>query len=115
MLPRRATGTCAASPRLATAALWTALLASLVSPSIGCERDAATATDCRALLDRIVALELAEQGFRDPVLTRRKQDSFARSLAVELARCEGLTLPAGARDCVAQAGSSEQISHTCLR
>jgi hypothetical protein len=80
-----------------------------------CAREPASAADCRALLDRIVALELAEQGFRDPVLTRRKQDSFARSLADELTRCEGLTLPPGARDCVAAAGSAEQISHTCLR
>lgn len=80
-----------------------------------CAREPATAADCRALLDRIVAIELAEQGFRDPVLTQRKQDSFARSLADELARCEGLTVPPGARECVAQASSSEQLSHTCLR
>ena len=102
MLPRRAT---------------TSLLAGLAALlGIGsCAREPASAADCRALLDRIVALELAEQGFRDPVLTRRKQDSFARSLADELARCEGLSLPPGARHCVAQAGSSEQISHTCLR
>lgn len=80
----------------------------------GCAREPATAADCRALLDRIVAIELAEQGFRDPVLTKRKQDSFARTLADELARCEGLSLPPGARECVAQAGSSEVLSHTCL-
>lgn len=79
-----------------------------------CEREPATAADCRALLDRIVAIELAEQGFRDPALTKRKQDGFARSLADELARCEGLTLPPGARECVAQASSSEVLSHTCL-
>jgi len=99
MLPRRATGSL------------TAALAAL----LGCEREPATAADCRALLDRIVALELAEQGFRDPVLTQRKQEGFARSLADELSRCEGLTLPPGARACVAEASSSEHISHTCLR
>lgn len=82
---------------------------------LACQREPATAADCRALLDRIVAIELAEQGFRDPVLTRRKQDSFARTLADELARCEGLSLPPGARECVANAGSSEVLSHTCLR
>jgi hypothetical protein len=98
--------------RRATGPLATALTTLL---GCGCEREAATAGDCRALLDRIVAIELAEQGFRDPVLTKRKQDSFARSLADELARCEGLTLPPGARDCVAQASSSEQLSHSCLR
>lgn len=99
-------------PRRATASLIAGLAALLGSGS--CAREPASAADCRALLDRIVALELAEQGFRDPVLTRRKQDSFARSLADELARCEGLTLPPGARECVAEAGSSEQLSHTCL-
>lgn len=90
------------------------VLAALALLLGGCAREPATAADCRALLDRIVAIELAEQGFRDPALTKRKQDSFARSLADELARCEGLSLPPGARECVAQAGSSEQLSHTCL-
>lgn len=81
----------------------------------GCRGEPASAADCRAILDRIVALELAEQGYRDPALARRKQQGFAHSLAAELTRCEGLPLPPGARDCVARATSSEQISHECLR
>lgn len=80
-----------------------------------CRGEPASAEDCRAILDRIVALELAEQGYRDPALARRKQEGFARSLAAELTACEGLPLPPGARDCVARATSSEQISHECLR
>jgi hypothetical protein len=104
------------SRRRATGSLTAALAAGLTAAlGGGCKREPATAADCRALLDRIVAIELAEQGFRDPALTQRKQDSFARSLADELARCEGLSMPPGARACVAQAGSSETISHTCLR
>lgn len=75
----------------------------------------ATAADCRTILDRIVALELQEQGFRDPVLTRRKQEEYARRHAPDLARCEGLRLPPHARACVEVATSSEQISHVCLR
>jgi len=80
-----------------------------------CRGEPASAEDCRAILDRIVALELAEQGYRDAALAQRKQEIFAQRFAAELARCEGVRLPAGARECVAQAGSSEQISHECLR
>ncbi len=79
-----------------------------------CGGEPASAEDCRAILDRIVALELAEQGYRDPALTAAKQHTFARRFAADLARCEGVPLPPGARECVAQAGSAEQISHTCL-
>ena len=100
--------------------MWPALLGpALLGPVLlwiaGCRGEAASAADCRAILDRIVALELAEQGYRDPALTTRKQEGFARSLAAELARCEGLHLPPGARACGAAAGSTEQISHECLR
>lgn len=84
----------------------------LALPACG---EPATADDCRAILDRIVAVELAEQGYHDPVLTRRKQDEFARRYAADLARCEGLRIPPHARTCLAQAGSSEHISHDCLR
>lgn len=80
-----------------------------------CRGEPATAEDCRYILDRIVALELAEQGYRDEALTGRKQEAFAQRYAAELARCEGVRLPAGARECVAAAASSEQISHECLR
>ncbi|MBK9753693.1 MAG: hypothetical protein IPO88_09340 [Nannocystis sp.] len=80
-----------------------------------CRGEPATAADCREILDRIVALELAEQGYRDPALTQRKQEAFAQRYAAEMTRCEGVRLPAGARECVARAGSSEQISHECLR
>lgn len=80
-----------------------------------CRGEPATAADCREILDRIVSLELAEQGYRDAALTVRKQEVFARRFAAELARCEGVRLPAGARECVANAASSEQISHECLR
>lgn len=91
------------------------LLASLLLLATTCVRERASAGDCAAILERIVALELAEQGFIDPELTRRKQAEFARRLAPELARCEGLTLPPGARACIAEATSAEDISHICLR
>lgn len=77
--------------------------------------ETATADDCRVILERIVDLELREQGFVDPALTRRKQEEFARRYAADLARCEGLRLRPHARACVEVATSSEQISHVCLR
>ncbi|WAS90105.1 hypothetical protein [Nannocystis punicea] len=80
-----------------------------------CRSERAGADDCAVILDRIVALELAEQGYRDPELTRRKQQEFARRFAPELQRCEGLSLPPGARECIARAASAEEISHVCLR
>ncbi|WP_434427052.1 hypothetical protein [Nannocystis pusilla] len=80
-----------------------------------CRSERAGADDCAVILDRIVALELAEQGYRDPELTRRKQQEFARRFVPELQRCEGLSLPPGARGCIARAASAEEISHVCLR
>lgn len=91
---------------------WMIVLVALLST---CRSELATSDDCAVILDRIVALELAEQGFVDPELTRRKQAEFARRFAAELQRCEGLSLPTGARECVARATSAEQISHDCLR
>jgi hypothetical protein len=88
-----------------------ALVLALAAPACG---EPASAVDCREILDRIVAVELAEQGYRDPALTRRKQAEFARRYAADLVRCEGLRMPSHARTCLAAAGSSEQISHTCL-
>lgn len=90
-------------------------LVALVALLFTCGSERATAEDCAAILDRIVALELAEQGYRDPELTRRKQHEFARRLAAELHRCEGLSLPRGARQCISRAASTEEISHDCLR
>ena len=80
-----------------------------------CRSERAGADDCAVILDRIVALELAEQGYRDPELQRRKQQEFARRFAPELQHCEGLSLPPGARECIARAASAEEISHVCLR
>lgn len=91
-----------------------ALLLALTSAP-ACRSEPASAQDCREILDRIVALELHEQGYRDPALTRSKQETFARRFAAELAACEGVPLPSGARACLAHATSAEQISHGCLR
>jgi hypothetical protein len=81
----------------------------------GCTQEGASAGDCRLLLDRIVAIELAERGFRDPVLLRRKQEDLARLLGRELKACEGRPLPREAKECARRAPTQEVLSHRCLR
>ena len=81
----------------------------------GCGGRPATDGECRAILDRIVELELGEQGFRDPVLAARKKSELGRRLAPELGLCVGRRLPPDAMACVAVARSTEELSHRCLR
>lgn len=90
-----------------------ALVAALVVAACASER--ATPADCTVIFDRIVALELAEMGYRDPALAERKRAELARRLAPELARCEGRRIGEGARACVAAATSAEELVHRCLR
>ena len=75
----------------------------------------ASAADCAELEDRIVALELHEQGYRDAVLLERKQRGLSASLRAERRQCEGRPLPAGALECARGATSSEELAHRCLR
>lgn len=82
----------------------------------GCTtRDRATAETCTEILDRIVEVELTEQGFRDPALTARKKEELRGRLGPELRRCQGRRLPIEALGCVRKAKNTEEISHTCLR
>ena len=76
---------------------------------------AASAADCAELADRIVALELREQGYRDAAVFERKQRGLRVALSAELRQCEGRPLPAGALECARQATSSEALAHRCLR
>ncbi len=94
---------------------WTLGLALSIVLAAGCKRERASAEACGEIFDRIVEVELQEQGFRDPVLARRKREELRGALGSELRRCEGRRLPAGALACVRTAKSTEEISHTCLR
>jgi hypothetical protein len=79
----------------------------------GCH-ERATPEACRAILDRIVELELHEMGYSDPVLAARKRAELEKKLAPELERCHGLRLPADALQCVRRATSAEELTHRCL-
>lgn len=87
----------------------------LVLLAATCDRPRAVSMDCRVILDRIVEIELREQGYLDPVLARQKKDQIARRLQRELDACIGRPLPPGALACVASADSTESLSHDCLR
>ena len=80
----------------------------------GCRRHAASAADCASVLERLVDLELAESGFRDPVLRARWQSELDRRFAPDLARCHGLRVHDDLVPCLASARTSEEITHRCL-
>jgi hypothetical protein len=81
----------------------------------GCRGRAATAEDCRAVVERLVELELAESGFRDPTIVARWKRTLGARLAPELMRCEGRRVPAELRTCLASAPNAEAITHGCLK
>jgi hypothetical protein len=91
------------------------MLALVIALSWSCARKRATQDDCSQLFDRVVALELEEQGYRDTALLARKQHDLRATLALEQRQCVGRPLAAGALDCARTARSTEDLSHRCLR
>ena len=102
-----------AAPRLRLVALVTVALAS--AACAGCGRERATPALCRAILHRVIELELHERGYRDPALAARKQAELETLFGRELRECTGRRVDRGALACIARAKSTEQISHGCLR
>lgn len=93
-------------------------LAVLLSASVvlgGCHRHVATAADCRAVLDRLVELELEESGYRDPGLAPRWQQELARRFEADLRRCQTLRVRADLPSCLRAARNPEEIAHRCLK
>jgi hypothetical protein len=81
----------------------------------GCQPTAASRGDCEAVLGRIIAIELRELGYRDPALLELKRRELARRFETDLQACVGRPLSPDAMRCVAEANSTEAISHVCLR
>jgi len=81
----------------------------------GCHRHTASAADCRAILDRLVALELKEQGFRDPELVPRWQEELARRFGDDLRRCRAIRLGEDLEGCLRAAQNPEEIAHHCVK
>jgi hypothetical protein len=80
----------------------------------GCRRQPASVEDCRAVLDRIIELELSEAGYRDPVLRARWHQDLGRRFAPDLERCRGLRMHTDLRDCLKEARTPDEIAHRCL-
>lgn len=81
----------------------------------GCHRHTASAADCRAILDRLVALELKEQGFHDPALVPRWQEELARRFADDLRRCRAVRVGDDLDVCLRAAQNPEEIAHRCVK
>jgi hypothetical protein len=81
----------------------------------GCHRHTASAADCRAILDRLVALELVEQGFHDPALVPRWQQELARRFDDDLRRCRTVRVGDDLDACLRVAENPEQIAHRCVK
>lgn len=90
-------------------------LCSLSFVLASCARETATIEFCGQVLDRIVEIELHEQGFRDPALAAMKRQELRRRFSPDLQRCVGRPMAPRALSCVHEAATTEELSHRCLR
>ena len=82
----------------------------------GCgRRHVATQAECEAIVDRLVAMQIRQAGFRDPVLERKRADELRPRLAAQLAACRRLSLPDSVLTCARDATSPRALAHECLR
>jgi hypothetical protein len=89
------------------------LLLGALGPAAGCHRHPATGDDCRAVLDRLIDLELAESGYRDAALAARWKTELAGRFGGDLGRCVGMGVRDDLRACLAAARTPEVIAHDC--
>jgi len=80
-----------------------------------CDSERATYDQCRTIFDHLVALELAEMGYHDPLLTEKRQLEFTYRYRKDIDACIGRKIPPGALDCALSAKTAESVSHDCLR
>ena len=80
----------------------------------GCERHEASRADCEVIFERLIVLELAEMGYRDPALTKRWVTRLRARYRAELDECVGRELPPDALRCIQEAKTAEVVSHDCL-
>jgi hypothetical protein len=82
----------------------------------GCSRrHPASDAECVALVDRMIAIELRQSGFRDPVLEKARADELRPQLVPELAACKRLALSPSTVACAQKATSARALAHDCLR
>lgn len=96
--------------------LATVLLFGVAIMTSSCHRGhPASATDCEAILDRLVDLELAQRGYADSALASRWHAMARARFSGDLASCRGRGLPSDALGCLARASSGEAAAHACFR
>ena len=80
----------------------------------GCRR--ATEQDCQRIIDRIVELELEEQGITDPKLVEERKKATREQKQEELlSGCVGKRISESALTCIDNAKTSKEITEECLR
>jgi len=80
----------------------------------GCHR--ATEQDCERILDRMVELELKDQGIQDEkTVEARKAAARAKKRDDLIRNCVGKRLPKSSLDCIEKAQRPEEITEKCLR
>ena len=93
---------------------WLLAVSLLSLPLAGCRY--ATEQDCERIIDRIVELELKEQGVSDPTLVeRRKTETRTKKRDELLGGCVGKRISQTAMTCIDNAESSKDITEKCLR
>ncbi len=102
-------------PAVASARFPLFLAVSLIGlPLAGCRY--ATEQDCERIIDRIVELELKEQGITDATLVeQRKTETRNKKRDELLGGCVGKRISNSAMTCIDNAKSSKDITEKCLR
>jgi hypothetical protein len=76
----------------------------------------ATEADCEQILDRIVELELRDQGVTDPELVKRRTDETkARKREQLIKTCVGKRVSQSNMECIRKAQTAAEITDKCLR
>lgn len=80
----------------------------------GCRR--ATEADCEKIVDRIVELQLREQGVTDSeTIAKRKEETKAKKRQELLGGCVGKRISNSSLKCIEGAKTSSEIIDICLR
>ena len=91
------------------------LLALVILGASACSRHRASEAECNELVDRLVALELRQAGFRDHVLEKARGAELRKRLAANTSQCRNLELSPGVLVCAQRARTTEELAHKCLR
>jgi hypothetical protein len=91
----------------------TLLASALAVCTVGCHR--ATEADCDRIIDKLVELELKEQGINDPrTIELRREETRAKKREELIHSCVGKRVSQRSMDCIQRAQSSSEVTDKCL-